>query len=189
MADGIEFKLTGIEQLVATLNDVTYETRRKGGRAALRKAAMVVRDAAAANAKRIDDPATAEDISKNIAVRWNGRQFRRTGDPAFRVGVLGGARATLTDAARAKSARRRQRLGQKSLGELGEIAGAGKGNPGGDTYYWRFIEFGTERSRAQPFMRPALENNIDAATNTFIAEYQKALDRAIKRAQKQGVKA
>lgn len=186
MADGVEFKLTGVEQLVATLNDVTYETKRKGGRAALRRAAMVVRDAATASAKQLDDPATAEEISKNIAVRWNGRHFKRTGDPAFRVGVLGGARANITDQARKKTERRRKRLGQTSLDDLGEIAGAGKGNPGGDTYYWRFVEFGTEKHRAQPFMRPALERNISKATDAFVTEYQKSLDRAIKRAEKRG---
>lgn len=189
MADGIDFKLTGIEQLVATMNDVQYETKRKGGRFALRKAAVVVKDAAAANAKQLDDPATAEEISKNIAVRWNGRVFKRTGDPSFRVGVLGGARAVLTDRARKKTERRRKRLGQTSLDDLGEIAGAGKGNPGGDTFYWRFLEFGTERSRARPFMRPAVDQAGQRAVNTFITEYQKALDRAIRRSQRQGTQA
>lgn len=29
---------------------------------------------------------------------------------------------------------------------------------GGDTFYWRFVEFGTSHSRAQPFMRPAFES-------------------------------
>ena len=189
MADGVEFKLVGVEQLIATLNDVTYETKRKGGRAALRRAAVVVRDSAAANAKRLDDSATAEDISKNVVVRWSGRHFRRTGDPAFRVGVLGGARANITDQARKKTERRRKRLGQTSLGDLGEIAGAGKGNPGGDTWYWRLLEFGTEKIEAQAPMRKAMEDNIDRATSTFIDEYQKALDRAIKRAEKRGTTA
>jgi hypothetical protein len=31
-------------------------------------------------------------------------------------------------------------------------------------------------------MRPALEQNINAATDTFAKEFEKALDRAIKRA-------
>lgn len=29
---------------------------------------------------------------------------------------------------------------------------------GGDTFYWRFVEFGTSHSRAKPFMRPAFES-------------------------------
>lgn len=189
MADGIQFSIEGMDELIPKLEGITYETKYKGGRAALRKAAQVVREAARANALRIDDPETSEVIAKNIVERWNGRVFRRQGDLAFRVGVLGGARAVLTDRARRKSARRRERLGQSSLGSLGEIAGSGKANPGGDTWYWRFLEFGTERARAQPFLRPALEQNILAATDTFVREYDKALDRAIKKAAKTGTKA
>lgn len=33
---------------------------------------------------------------------------------------------------------------------------------------WRFIELGTEHSRAQPFMRPALDNNVPDVIQTFI---------------------
>lgn len=160
MADGIEFSLTGMDELLGTLNAVTYDTKRKGGRAALRKAAQAVREAAKANAGHLDDPATGRTIAANIAERWNGRRFKRTGDLAFRVGVLHGA-------------------------VIRE-----KGNPdagtNGPTPHWRLLEFGTEKMRAQPFMRPALESNISLATDTFIREYQKALDRAIKRAAKKG---
>lgn len=205
MADGIEFSLTGVDELISTLNGVTYETKRKGGRAALRKAAQVVRDAARANAKRIDDPTTGESIAKNIVERWNGRHFRRTGDPAFRVGVLGGARQY----ANTKENVRKGRAG-KTYATSGD-----KGNPGGDTWYWRHIEFGrgevrpkkngsgvlanqesgeffgkhSAPTRAQPFMRSALAENIDKATDVFVAEYQKALDRAISRAAKKGTTA
>lgn len=189
MADGVTFEIEGMEALLGKIREVQYDTRYKGGRAALRKAAQVVREAAKDGARRIDDPATAEAISQNIVERWNGRLFKRTQDLGFRVGVLGGARATLTARAAQKSARRRSRNGTRSLGQLGEIEGRGKENPGGDTYYWRFVEFGTKRTRAQPFMRPALEGNIDQATNAFVTEYQKALDRAIRRAQKKGTKA
>lgn len=187
--DGVQFKVDGLDALVSKLDGLSYDLKRKGGRFALRKAAQVVRKAARANALRIDDPETSEVIAKNIVERWNGRVFRRQGDLAFRVGVLGGARAVLTDRARRKSARRRERLGQSSLGSLGEIAGSGKANPGGDTWYWRFLEFGTERTRAQPFLRPALEQNISAATDAFVREYDKALDRALKKAAKAGAKA
>ena len=32
-----------------------------------------------------------------------------------------------------------------------------KGNLSQDAWYWRFVEFGTQKMRAQPFLRPALE--------------------------------
>lgn len=186
--DGVQFKVDGLDALVVKLDGLSYDLKRKGGRFALRKAAQVVREAARANALRIDDPETSEVIAKNIVERWNGRVFKRSQDLGFRIGVLGGARATLTDKARRKTERRRERLGQRSLDSLGEMAGAGKANPGGDTWYWRFLEFGTERARAQPFLRPAMEQNIQAATDTFVREYDKAIDRALKRLEKQARK-
>ena len=166
MADGVEFSLTGLDGLLGKLEAVKYETKRKGGRAALRKAAQVVRAAAEANAKRIDDPKTAAEISKNIALRWNGRLFKRTGDLGFRVGVLGGARIPKS-----------------------KPKGSDPGGPGGDTRYWAFVEFGTEDARAQPFMRPAIEDSVDQVASTFVSEFEKAIDRAIKRAAKKGATA
>lgn len=173
MTDGLQFSISGAEELNAKLDTVVDDVKRRGGRFALRKAAQVVRDAARANASRVDDPQTPENIAANIVERWNGRQFRRTGDLGFRVGVLGGARQT---------GGRQRRRGRNTLEGLGEIAGQGRMNPGGDTFYWRFVEFGTSRAPAQPFLRPALSQNVGTATDEFIREYGKALDRALRRA-------
>lgn len=163
MTDDIQFTLTGLDSLLGKLDAIKQETKRKTGRAALRKAANVVRDAAKANAERIDDAATGRSIAENVAVQWNGKRFKRTGDLAFRVGVRHGSKVEK------------------------------KGNPdegaSGPTPHWRFKEFGTEKMAAEPFMRPALENNINPATDTFIREYEKGIDRAIKRALKKGTTA
>ena len=163
MAETVEFSILGLGNLLAKLESIQYETKRKGGRAALRKAAQLVRAAAVDNALRIDDPETAAAIHSNIAVRWNGRRFKKSGELAFRIGVLGGARIT-----KAKP------------------KGKDPSGPGGDTRYWAFVEFGTEDAAAQPFMRNALSENISAATDVFVSEYEKAIDRAIKRAAKKG---
>ena len=159
MADSIEFSLTGLDSLLGKLESVSYDVKRKGGRSALRKAAQAIRDAAKQNAARLDDPETAANISANIVERWNGRLFKRTGDLGFRVGVMGGVG------------------GSKSGPEL-------SGLPGGDTRHFRYIEFGTEYVRARPIMRPALEQNIGLATDIFLREFEKSVDRAIKRAAK-----
>lgn len=164
MTDTIEFSITGLDSLLGKLEAITYDVKRKGGRSALRKAAQAIRDAAKKNAARLDDPQTAADISKNIVERWNGRLFKRTGDLGFRVGVLGGAG------------------GNRKGSEL-------SGLPGGDTRHFRYLEFGTEDTRAQPFMRPALDQNIGLATDVFVREYERAVDRAIKRAAKKASKA
>ncbi len=156
MADGVEFSILGLDSLLGKLSEVSVDVRHKGGRAALRKAAQVVVQKAKAGAERIDDKATGRSISDNIALRWNGRLFKRTGDLGFRVGVLHGA--VLKDG-----------------GDLSSNA---------PTPHWRLIEFGTEKMPAAPFMRPALADSISEVTHTFVTEYEKAIDRAIKRAAK-----
>lgn len=186
MGDGVEFKLTGIDNLLSKLDTISDDMKNKGGRSALRKAANIVRDKARTNAQKVDNPLTKEAIYKNITARWNNRNFRRTGDLSFRVGVIGGAKAPLSDQEKRKTDLRRKRKNQTSLSDLGEFSGAGKNNPGGDTFYWRFLEFGTQKMRAQPILRPALNGANSDVVNAFITEYEKAIDRAIARAQQKG---
>ncbi|HSH43853.1 MAG TPA: HK97-gp10 family putative phage morphogenesis protein [Arenicellales bacterium] len=159
MADDAQFNLIGLEELYGKLDEATQDMKRRGGRFALRKAAQVVRDDAKRRAEQIDDPTTDADIAANIAERWSGRRFKRTGDLMFRVGVMGGAGGNRPSAYYSKL-------------------------PGGDTRHWRHVEFGTEHSQAQPFMRPAMENNVGKAIDTFVREYDKALGRALRRAKK-----
>lgn len=179
MADGVSFKIEGLDDLQGKLRLLNVETGTKGGWFALGKAADVVVLSAKEGALKIDDPKTAENIAKNIVKKRASRGSLGDGVLMWRVGVLGGARSKGREAKRARA--RRASAGIASLEQLGEIAGKGKDNPGGDTWYWRFIEFGTEKTRAKPFMRPALESNIDKATRTFVDHYNSAVDRAIKR--------
>ena len=162
----VEYRVTGMEELTSKLKTVTTDMQHKGGRYALRKAAQVLRDQARMNAARVDDPKTPEDIAKNVVERWDSRTFNKTGNLGFRVGVLGGAKGY------AKAS--------------GEVKGKGKANPGGDTFYWRFLEFGTSHMAARPFIRSAM-NRGQEAVGKFISEYGKALDRALRRAGRGGI--
>jgi len=172
--------LKGLDELKARMQQLSKTVQIKSVNFATRKAANVLRDIARENASRVNDPATKEEIAQNIVTAMSPRYFRQTGDTMARVGVLGGARAPSGSKQAAKTARRRTRLGQSSLADLGEIEGRGKGNPGGDTFYWRFLEFGTKRSRAQPFIRPAIEN-ADHAVEAFSTELNKRLDAEIRK--------
>ena len=68
----------GLSAVLAKFAAIGDDVKRRGGRFALRKAAQLVRDAAVANAARIDGPETAANISKNIAERWNGKLYKAT---------------------------------------------------------------------------------------------------------------
>jgi len=128
-------------------------------RRALRKGANVIRNEARNNAKRIDDPETREQIWKNIAVYGGGRRReRRVGGVMMRVGVRGGAR-----------------FNPKSASA-----------PGGNTSgYWRLIEFGTSKMRAQPFMQPAAANKAQAAADAITKDMRVQVDREIDKLNRQ----
>lgn len=160
MADfDIDVTMTGLDSVVAKIAAVKYDTARKGGRFALRKAAQVIVKAAQQKARTLDDPDTAKNIATNIKERWNGKLNKLSGDLGFRVGVIGGARFP--------------KRGQKP--DL---------SAGAPTPEWRAFEFGTETTAAQPCLVPAFKANLQAATDTFIVQYGAALGRAISKAGK-----
>jgi HK97 gp10 family phage protein len=159
-----EFRIEGLDKVLATMRSIGPELSKKGARTAMRKAANVVRDAAKANAERLDRAETPNKIADNIAVQFASRTLRKTGDVMFRVGVRGGARAY----GNTRENRASGRVGKNYA-------------TGGSTFYWRFLEFGTEKMRAQPFMRPALEDNVEKATSVAVSELNKAIDRAARK--------
>lgn len=129
-------------------------------RRALRRGANVIRDAARNNAKRFDDPETTEQIWKNVTTQGGGRRLeKQMGGPVMRVGVLGGAK-------------------QKKGGGTYAVGGS-KANPGGDTWYWRLLEFGTSEMPAQPFLRPAAAEKAGAAFDAIVAAMNTELDKEL----------
>jgi HK97 gp10 family phage protein len=60
------------------------------------------------------------------------------------------------------------------------IAGGAKSQRAKDhPWYWRLLELGTERMRAQPFLRPALENNAQAVGERFANELNAEIDKLV----------
>lgn len=159
MAD-IDIQIRGVESLLKTMRALPVELRKKPARAALGRAAKVIREQAQTNARQIDDPETGRAIADNIVQRFRSRYHRRTGDLMISVGV-----AT----------------------EKGRIP---KGNPDtgpkGNTPHWHLLELGTEHMPAQPFMRPAAQAKAGEAVNVFASELDKALTRLTKRLAKKG---
>jgi HK97 gp10 family phage protein len=95
---------------------------------------VVLKDAIR-RAGAIDDPTTAPDISKNIALMEDEKFFNETGSTKVSVGV------------------RKSKRGQR----------------GGNTFYWWWVELGNSRMRAQPFMRNALNQNQQAVFQEFLS--------------------
>jgi HK97 gp10 family phage protein len=164
MTDGVSANFEGADELIAKIKSVSNDMRFKGGRFALRKAGNVVRDRVISEMARYDRSSTPNDISKNVAMRWGSRRFKRTGDLSFRIGIQGGA---VTPSETGKTPK--------------------KPGPGGYTFYWRFLEYGTENIKARSPIRNAAKAVQRQIVPIFIRQYGRALDRAIKRARKANV--
>lgn len=180
MNDGIDFHIDGMQALMEKLNRLRGTGARRVITRATRGGLKETRKKARENAKRLDDPKTAENIAKNITIKVNGKRFNSHGAIYGRVGVTGGAEKD-----------------------------KGGGGSGGDTYYWRFLEFGwipanknrkgksvrrrkaetahmielgTSRIGAQPFLRPAM--NPSQMAQAFAVAFQEELAKEL---QKQGL--
>lgn len=149
-----EFQIEGLEPVLAKMKSVKEEVSQKGVRSAAIKAMRIVRDAARAKARSLDDPTSPNaQIFKQIRTSYDARNSKRIGGVFVKVGVSGGARP----------------------------------RPGrSDTGHWRLLEFGSENNKATPFMRPALESNIQAVTNKLVAEIIPAIDKALAKAALKG---
>lgn len=160
-----EFQIKGIDGVLANMRELSLQMRGKIARAAGRKGANVIRDAAKAGWRQVDRAGTPNKIYEKVAMQFAGRTFKRTGDIMFRVGIQGGARQY----ANTRANRRAGRVG-------------GSYQVDGSTFYWRFYELGTSRQPARPVMQPALFNNGPAILAAFVGELTRGLARFKKKA-------
>jgi len=165
----ITLKVPDSGKLMDSLIKLDDKIQKRIARNATRKGATVMRKAAVARAKSFDDPKTPERIWKNIVVQEATRSSKRVGGVYMRVGVRGGAKKYANTSAN----RRKGRTGKtyKTLGD--------KGNPGGDTWYWRFIEFGTSKVGARSFLRKAMAENGQKVFNTIAIEMEKGVAKVV----------
>lgn len=152
MMAGVEIK--GLDEIVKNLKKLNAKEIKKIMTKATRAGAGEIRNEAKKNAKALNNPNTPENISKNIVVR-SGKNKAKD-DVMMRVGILGGA---------------------KDMSKYGEIKGAGKGNHGGDTFYWRFLEFGTSKMQAKPFMRSAMMSKQQQAFDKTVQKAKQELEK------------
>ena len=160
-------QIDGLDAVIAKMRTLSDDRKQKNAATrSARRAMATVRKAAIENAKAIDDEESPEQIWRNIATSAakTKRDF-----VLMRVGVRGGARSYMQTRANV----RKGIVGQQYA------TGGSKQNPGGDTWYWRLVEFGTARTRAKPFLRLALFNNVDQVEQGFITDYQSQLEKEL----------
>lgn len=145
MADGFSVKID-VTDVKRALSEASSTIRTKAVRGALREAGKVIQGAARASAPVLSAPTKNRKpgtIKRNIVVR-NSKFARQAGNEGVYVSVRG------------INAKRARKLGK-----------AGATNPN-DPYYWKFLEMGTKKMAARPFMRPAAETKAAEAVNKFM---------------------
>ena len=132
------------------------------------------------------EPALAK--MKNLSQKMQAKGVRAAAVKAMRV-VRDAARlkakqfddpATASNIAKNIQTRNDAKGGKRIGGvvvKVGVVGGARPAKGTVDTGHWRFLEFGNSHQRAQPFMRPALENNIGKVTDTFVASLNSEIDK------------
>lgn len=147
----VDFNIHGLELVQEKLKRLgNPRLIKNAARRSARKTMAIVRDAARANAKALDDPQTSEKIWKNIAIAAG--KTRNPNEVVMRVGVRGGASFSNPNP---------------------------PNTSGGDTRHWRWLEFGSVHNPPTPFMRPALQNNIQAVTNSFAKNFNTEIDKEL----------
>ena len=147
----VEFNIEGLDEVQEKLKRLgNPRLMKNAARRSMRKAMAIVRDAARSGAKSIDDPQTSEKIWKNIAIAAG--KTRNQNKVVMRVGVRGGASFSNPNP---------------------------PNTSGGDTRHWRWLEFGSVHNPPTPFMRPALQNNIQSVTNSFAENFNKEIDKEL----------
>ncbi|WCP71556.1 HK97-gp10 family putative phage morphogenesis protein [Sphingomonas hankookensis] len=91
------------------------------------------------------------------------------------------ATGALRDSIQVMSSREDMQSYVKSrAGERIVYIGSVGSDPDGDVYYARYIEYGTARTAAHPFLRPALAAKGDVAGQVTVRHFQKAFLEAAK---------
>ena len=167
----VEWKVEGLEQVIDRLYTLPAKLQKKGVRNAVKRGALILKKAVVANfiSLQIDDPDTPENIGRNISIQFASRMSQREGGAVYRVGVRGGAKKYVDD----KGNRRKGRVGKSY--KVG-----GSKDPGGDTFYWRFIELGTSKIAAREFMQGAMAQKAEAITTEVAIGMNEEIDKVIK---------
>lgn len=134
MAKRETFKIEGLAELGKALRELPERVARNGLRVSVYAGAKVVRDEARARA-----PKAAQSLGSNQPPPGT---LKRSVIMKHIPELSSLTRQTFFVTVRHGKKYRKQ---------------GKKGNLSQDAWYWRFVEFGTRKMRARPFLRPALE--------------------------------
>jgi HK97 gp10 family phage protein len=160
MSVSITVKVSGLAELQKALLNLPLELRGKPLNSAVLAGAKVIQSKAKENAAAIRRTGT---LQKNIIVARS-RKGTTLGRAEYAVLV----KRTENRYADTRRNRRRSRVGRTYYTY-------------GEAYYWRFIEFGTQKMRPRPLLRAAFEAGKTRAVEVIRSRLAQAIERAAKK--------
>ena len=170
MADNpvrMDVDIIGMRELEDALRRLSIDVKGNPLRKAVRKMTVPFFKAAVVNAKRIDDKTTRTNIADAMGIRLipisERDKYTAAGDSfeAYEVGP------------------RKKGKGLKKNKEGPQPKGAYL-----SAWYAHFVEYGTDKQKAQPFMRPALETTLSACIDAFEDDLGATIKRQVKQLNK-----
>lgn len=145
----ISVKVQGLKELGKKMQDLGRKTSNRIAAKAMRQGGIIVRDTARAKA-----PVLAQNV------------------PHRKRGTLKKAITTRTKIRKGGKTETIIWVKKPTSGQISRFKGksgrSGAYNPN-DPFYWRFVEFGTSKMAARPFLRPAFEQSKQQAANVIIS--------------------
>jgi HK97 gp10 family phage protein len=149
--------IKGLKELQNALNQLPLKIQGRPVRSAVNAAAKIVMDDAR---RRV--PVETGQLRKAI-YRGRSRSMSSKGREVYVVSVRKG---------KAKYANTAQNRRRNRVGKTYQTRG--------EAYYWRFLEFGTAKMPARPFLRPAFESQKQNAAMVMKQKLLEAIDKAAK---------
>lgn len=162
MAEMVKINIRGLREIHRAMDELPRRANRSMLNEGLLEGARLVRDEARAKAPVLADP----DPRRRPGTL---RRAIRAG----RVRPQPGTAATVWVRIRSLTRRQIARFKKKN-------GASGAENPN-DPFYWRFVEFGTSKMAARPFMRPAFEAKKEPAVRRAVEIFRDRVQAAIKK--------
>ena len=151
----LSVKMLGLKELSAQLDALP-----------LRVAQRILGKAVSAGARIVRDEAIARAPVATGALRSQIFTKRERSESAYEKTSVVGVKNGVARYGNTAANRRMNRAGKEYKVD-------------GKTYYWRFLEFGTHKMRAHPFLRPAFDDKQWEAVRAIQETLEKNIDKAI----------
>ncbi|WP_443090318.1 HK97-gp10 family putative phage morphogenesis protein [Basfia succiniciproducens] len=150
-------KITGLKELGQAMNSLERKVKNRIAVKAMRKGGAIIREQARAN---------APTLKRQVPHRKRGT-LRKAISSSTKMDKNGTVRTTIFV---------RQLKTKKIIEFKGTNGKSGAYNPN-DPFYWRFVEFGTSKMPAQPFLRPAFSSKKEQAAREIITTLRDEINR------------